>query len=297
MVPVRPSRDSSSRSVVSILQHHDETVTPQKAHAAKESSEGSFDPFRGMLHRAVRSCLDNGANSLHHEDASFSWCLFKTSKLLTQIIQQDEPSQEQSLRDYKVTIEYKHLKSHAPGGVYLIPSMETFRTFYGVIFVRRGSYMNGIFKFRLTLPTQYNDVNEHPKIVFTTSVYSPFVTYETGELDIQSTYPRWDPTRHYLVTVLTFVKKIFYAKGFDEHDTMANEEAKRLAQTDPMAFQTKVDECVRASQRAVYDGEPHFGEEKLAHRVLRDLLNDNVKDPNQLSKNNVLAMIDKAKNV
>jgi hypothetical protein len=45
---------------------------------------------------------------------------------------------ESALRDYKVTIEYKHLKSHAPGGVYLIPSLHDLREFYGIIFVRRG---------------------------------------------------------------------------------------------------------------------------------------------------------------
>ena len=33
-----------------------------------------------------------------------------------------QEEREQALRDYKVTIEYKHLKSHAPGGVYLIHS-------------------------------------------------------------------------------------------------------------------------------------------------------------------------------
>lgn len=101
--------------------------------------------------------------------------------------------QEQSLRDYKVTIEYKHLKSHAPGGVYLIPSLENLRKFYGVIFVRRGPYVNGIFKFILTLPPTYNDLNQHPEIVFVSNVYSPYVNPETLQLDIMTAYPRWDP--------------------------------------------------------------------------------------------------------
>jgi len=70
-----------------------------------------------------------------------------------------QEEREQALRDYKVTIEYKHLKSHAPGGVYLIPSMDSLREFYGIIFVRRGPFTNGIFKFKLTLPPKYNDVN------------------------------------------------------------------------------------------------------------------------------------------
>lgn len=49
-----------------------------------------------------------------------------------------QEEKEQALRDYKVTIEYKHLKAHAPGGVYLVPAYDSLRFFYGVIFVRRG---------------------------------------------------------------------------------------------------------------------------------------------------------------
>jgi ubiquitin-protein ligase len=206
-----------------------------------------------------------------------------------------EQKQEQSLRDYKVTIEYKHLKSHAPGGVYLIPSLTEFRRFHGVIFVRRGPYMNGVFKFELILPNLYNELNQHPQIVFTTPVFSPFCDVKTGALDITTAYPRWDPARHYLVTVLTFLKKIFYAKSFDE--AVANPFAKELARTNPTAFRTQVDDCVRDSQKSVYDGVPSFAEEKLAHRVLRELLYENIKDPNQVGKNAILSMISKAKDV
>lgn len=36
---------------------------------------------------------------------------------------------------------------------------------------------------------------------------------QTGELDLKGAYPEWDPDRHFVVTVLTFVKKIFYMKA------------------------------------------------------------------------------------
>ena len=47
------------------------------------------------------------------------------------------------MRDYKLSIEYKHLKQHCPGGVYLVPSFDDIRLFHGVIFVRRGAFTNG----------------------------------------------------------------------------------------------------------------------------------------------------------
>jgi ubiquitin-protein ligase len=210
-----------------------------------------------------------------------------------------QEEREQALRDYKVTIEYKHLKSHAPGGVYLIPSMNDLRHFYGVIFVRRGHFTNGIFKFQLRLPPRYNDVNMWPQIVFTSYVFNPYVDAKTGELDIKSTYTSWDPSRHYLVTVLTFLKKIFYAKTIK--DATANPEAKQLMETDPEAYQKKVDACVRESQKDVYANDPgctaRFIEEALAHRVLIDLLKQNVQDPAQVSKAAILSMIDHASKV
>lgn len=210
-----------------------------------------------------------------------------------------QEEREQALRDYKVTIEYKHLKSHAPGGVYLIPSMDSLRSFHGIIFIRRGPFTNGIFKFRLTLPPKYNDTNMWPVITFSSRIFNPYVNEMTGELDVKSAYPIWDPSKHYLVTVLTYLKKIFYSKNFA--DAKANPLAKELAETDPAAYKKKVEECVHESQKNVYVNEEgstaKFTEEEVAHRVLRDLLKHVIKSENQVTKQNVLAQIEKARKV
>jgi ubiquitin-protein ligase len=210
-----------------------------------------------------------------------------------------QEEREQALRDYKVTIEYKHLKSHAPGGVYLIPSMDNLRQFYGVIFVRRGPFTNGIFKFKLTLPPKYNDTDMWPHIVFSSHVFNPYVNEKTGELDIKSAYPTWDPSRHYLVTVLTYLKKIFYSKNFT--DAKANMIAKTLAEEDVEAYRKKVEECVQESQRNVYkNDEPStakFTEEQVSHRVLRDLLKHHIRNESQVTKQAVLAQVEKAQKV
>jgi ubiquitin-protein ligase len=55
-----------------------------------------------------------------------------------------------------------------------------------------GLYTNGIFKFVLKLPPEYNGIDAHPQIVFSSYVFNPHVNAETGELDIRTTYPRWD---------------------------------------------------------------------------------------------------------
>lgn len=244
--------------------------------------------MNSFLARVLADCLDGKV-----ADKTLHRPLLITN---APIVQEER---EQALRDYKVTIEYKHLKSHAPGGVYLIPSLTDLRQFYGTIFVRRGPFTNGIFKFELSLSPLYNDANQHPRIRFLSKVYNPHVNLETGELDIKSAYPKWDPTRHYLVTVLTFLKKIFYAKSFD--DAQANPEARELSKSDPKTFRQKVDECVAQSQKKVFHNTPDtmakFTEEELSHRVLRDLLKQNVKEPSSVGKQAILSMIQKASKV
>jgi len=186
-----------------------------------------------------------------------------------------EAEREQAHKDYKITIEYKNLKQHAPSGVYLIPSLDNLRLFYGVIFVRRGPFTNGIFKFQIRLPERYNDVNTWPQITFSSYVYNPYVNAKTGELDIQSAYPSWDPHKHYLVTVLTHLKKIFYMKSFGL-DAKENVEARELAQNNPGKYEEKVNFCVKESQRLVYVNDPgcttKFTEDASSHKILRELL-------------------------
>ena len=210
-----------------------------------------------------------------------------------------EAEREQALRDYKVTIEYKHLKNHAPGGVYLLPSFTDLRHFHGVIFVRRGPYTNGIFKFELRLPPKYNDVDAWPVITFSSKVYNPHVDPSTGVLDLKSAYPTWDPHRHYLVTVLTYLKKIFYMKAFPEGDTVANVEARDLSVQNLSEYRKRVDDCVTASQKAVFVNTVEgctakFSEEEMSHEILRELMHQNLTDPSTMTRTQVLEMVQEA---
>jgi len=96
---------------------------------------------------------------------------------------------EEAMRDYKLSIEYKHLKQNCPGGVYLVPSFDNLRLFHGVIFVQRGTFTNGIFKFTLSCPPRYNDAGMHPILKFSSYVYNPHVQPESGEVDLCVAYP------------------------------------------------------------------------------------------------------------
>lgn len=215
-----------------------------------------------------------------------------------------EAEREQSLRDYKLTIEYKHLKQNAPSGVYLVPSLGDMRLLFGVIFIRRGAFANGIFKFKVNLSARYNDINAWPKVNFTSKVFHPLVNFETGELLIRQAYPRWDPHKHYLVTLVTYVKKIFYMGKFDtnENDSLvANEKALDLLNRDPSMYMKKIGECVRESYNTALVSKEdectsNFSEEQVCHAALRRVLNEYVDKTPQLTRTKILEIVKGAQN-
>ncbi|CAM9276691.1 unnamed protein product [Sphacelaria rigidula] len=99
------------------------------------------------------------------------------------------------------------------------------------------------------------------------------VNPKTGELDLKSVFPEWVPGKHYMVTALTYLKKVFYMKDFS-FSHPANPEAQRLFQDDKRGFLERVEICVRDSQERVYENEEEsslrFTEPKPAHDKLRE---------------------------
>ena len=141
------------------------------------------------------------------------------------------------VKDFKLAMEYKYLIKQVPAGIYLLPERNCMRSIHlyrcshllsylihilcgrrlhGVIFVRRGLYRDGVFRFVLELPVHYNDYNAHPVVKFTSKMFHPLV-YTNGVLDLQveESLKSWDPETHFIATVLAFIKKIFYVKSFE----------------------------------------------------------------------------------
>ena len=83
------------------------------------------------------------------------------------------------------------------------------------------------------------------------------------------------------MTVLTYLKRIFYVKDYNElseedQSKLPDQEALNFFQTDPDAYRRRVQECVRESQRSIYLNDPgctiNFQKEDISHQVLRDLM-------------------------
>ena len=119
-------------------------------------------------------------------------------------------------------------------------------------------------------------------------------------MDLSSAYPVWDSHRHYLVTVLTYLKKIFYMKSFGD-DAVANVEARDLSRSNPAEYRKMLEKCVRQSQRGVFMNEPGsslvFKEENECHDALRILMKDRLNDPNMVSRSVVLECVVEAQRI
>ena len=81
----------------------------------------------------------------------------------------------ESLRNMRIYAEYKHCRNSAPGGVVLMPELDNISKFHGVIFVRRGLYRNGIFRFTIEFPKNYSSLNSFPVITFSPPIFNPLI--------------------------------------------------------------------------------------------------------------------------
>ena len=204
------------------------------------------------------------------------------------------------LRNFKVAIEFKFLMKvkfrhlsypdprltlrpfslrfkHAPSGVYLIPEFDSMISFHGVIFVRRGYYRDGVFRFVMTLPNNYSSrQGSHPQFRFNPPIFNPLVDMETGTLDISAepSMREWQPERHFILNALTFLKSIFYLKSFDAFDKVANPAALEQFNSNLDGFRQAAAQCARESLGRIHDPVPAecpivFTEPKPAHDLLK----------------------------
>ncbi|KAF0731222.1 hypothetical protein Ae201684P_011770 [Aphanomyces euteiches] len=180
----------------------------------------------------------------------------------------------QTMKDYGLMIEYKHMKQHVPSGIYVLPNFDEPRLWHGVIFIHQGLYRHGIFKFSIRIPESYNGIGTYPKVTFFTKVFHPFVYPESNELDLLPKFPTWDPDLHYIVSVLVYMKSIFYTKEFSSDlRRVANNKALDMFRRHPEAYVEQVDACVERSLENTYQNEPgsslRFTKPIPAHEKLR----------------------------
>jgi hypothetical protein len=91
----------------------------------------------------------------------------------------------------------------------------------------------------------------------------------------------WNPEKHFILSALTFLKKIFYLKDYDSFQYVSNENARNLFNNNKNQFIENAQNFVRQSIDSVYDDQHKlctliFTEPKPAHELVREnLLGEN----------------------
>eukprot|EP00596_Hydrurales_sp_CCMP1899_P007514 CAMPEP_0119043694 /NCGR_PEP_ID=MMETSP1177-20130426/24957_1 /TAXON_ID=2985 /ORGANISM="Ochromonas sp, Strain CCMP1899" /LENGTH=188 /DNA_ID=CAMNT_0007012373 /DNA_START=270 /DNA_END=836 /DNA_ORIENTATION=- len=135
----------------------------------------------------------------------------------------------------------------------------------------------------MTLPRDYNGWNTHPKIVFDPPIYNPLINPVTGELDlhIEESLKEWLPDKHFCVTALIFLKKIFYMKSYEHFSSVGDEDARRLFDSDKEAFLRNVHIVVKDSLLRQHDTQGpectlQFSESVPAHNIVWNQYRDSM---------------------
>ncbi|KAL1925776.1 uncharacterized protein VTP21DRAFT_659 [Calcarisporiella thermophila] len=169
------------------------------------------------------------------------------------------PLYSQYFRRYELMIEFTNLRNpkHCPSGVYIMPAIDDMNTWYGVLFVRKGYYKNGVFKFRINIPREYPE--RAPGVAFITDMFHPLVD-QNGQLSIGQQFPTWTPNRDYIFHVLHYVRNIFKKVALDGlmEKYCLNKEAYRMYRNEVHIFAKLAQQCAQLSitESILYDNYP-----------------------------------------
>lgn len=173
-------------------------------------------------------------------------------KILDQIKEKNIPNSslyQEFIIEYQLLAEYRLLQKNGPhNGVYIIPSSKSALIWFGVIFVRSGPYMNGIFKFRIHIPHDYPANESAPLLMFDPPIFHPKVELESGIADLG--FSTWRSPKDRIWHIIPHMRRMFLKI---ETENCQNQEAASLYQNDKSEFKTKVKECVEFSNQIVYE--------------------------------------------
>ncbi|KAI9205704.1 ubiquitin-conjugating enzyme/RWD-like protein [Polychytrium aggregatum] len=159
-------------------------------------------------------------------------------------------------RKYELLIEYKNLREpeHCPTGVYVMPSIDNIYEWYGVIFIHRGYYKEGVFKFFIEIPEQYPYAP--PRVEFITSLFHPLVSKD-GRFSLDQQFATWRPRIDNICHILHYIKNSFKDAVLQnlQEEYCLNKEAYRTYVRDRHAFVKLAAQVAQASssEKSVYE--------------------------------------------
>ncbi|RUS22627.1 hypothetical protein BC937DRAFT_88233 [Endogone sp. FLAS-F59071] len=149
---------------------------------------------------------------------------------------------------YELMIEFTNLRNpnHCPLGVYVMPAQDNLNTWFGSLFVHKGYYRNGVFKFRISIPPEYPE--RAPTVDFLTDMFHPLVD-QKGGFNMGQQFPAWRPHQDYIFHVLHYIKNAFKKVVLDNllEKYAKNKEAYRMYHNEPHIFANLAQQCAQLS--------------------------------------------------
>ncbi|KAJ3329593.1 hypothetical protein HDU76_007575 [Blyttiomyces sp. JEL0837] len=128
----------------------------------------------------------------------------------------------------------------------------------GVLFIHRGYYKEGVFKFRVHIPDGYPD--EGPSVSFVTDMFHPLIDRD-GNFSLRQQFPVWRPQKDFLCHVLHYIKNSFKEAVLAnlEENNCPNREAHKMFNLERNLFAKLASQCAQlsASEGIIYDDDEH----------------------------------------
>ncbi|VDL63573.1 unnamed protein product [Nippostrongylus brasiliensis] len=100
--------------------------------------------------------------------------------------------------------------------MYVVPSAcDQFRWF-GLLFIRRGVFGGGIFRFNVRIPHDFPNTTALPVVKFDLYIYHPNIDPFHRRPDLSRYFPEgWKKEKHHIQNVLLVVQRLFFSFDFD----------------------------------------------------------------------------------
>ncbi|KAL3897893.1 MAG: hypothetical protein SGCHY_003110 [Lobulomycetales sp.] len=161
----------------------------------------------------------------------------------------NQPGFTEYFKRYELLIEYKNLSnpSHCPAGLYVMPLPDNLYLWHGTLFIHRGYYKGGVYKFIIEIPQSYPD--SAPKVTFITDMFHPLIDPKTRVFNLAQQFPQWRPRKDYICHLLHYIKNCFKEAVLSSLHAQhcVNYESFNLFTTDRNSFVKLAGQCAQLS--------------------------------------------------
>ncbi|CAD6186964.1 unnamed protein product [Caenorhabditis auriculariae] len=148
-----------------------------------------------------------------------------------------------TLVHHALASEFTHFCRNPVDGMYVTPSASDPFKWFGILFIRRGIFGGGIFRFSLNVPMNFPYTSDLPEVIFDNAIFHPLIELKTRKLDLSRSFPNgWKTERHDLLRVLVVVQRIFFFLRVQLRELQHKEKFREMAK-----------EVVETSRAQVYD--------------------------------------------